>query len=475
MPGASPPHEVEPIRRSSPLALLLALVLLVLGAPAPAAARTPRPRPQPPTIVVIVVDDLADVGNELWERLPAIKRIFLDRGLTLTNAFAETPLCCPARANLLSGLHTHHHGVIRNEARLFDPSRTIATVLDDAGYHTIFVGKYFNGTGNLDDKTPPGWDRFAGYGGRYYNYKLWVEGEPEQHGSLETDYSTDVIRKRAKKWVLNAPAGDPLFVYLAPFAPHANISQVPYRPTPAARHNGDPRCAGLPPFFPPNYNEADVSDKPPVVAARRILGRYRTGWPLVDVCESLLSVNEMVGAVEGELKKQGRLDNTVWVLLSDNGMAFGQHRWTSKNLSYATDIPLFLSGRGIERGTSDAMVSIIDLAPTLARIAGTKMTGVDGINLYRPTLRTGGLSGRTRMLEQNLEPGETKYRWQAIRTEAWHWIEWEDGSRELYDLVADPWELENLAGTLPEVEAQLADELQVLLGDGPAARRAGRR
>ena len=59
--------------------------------------------------------------------------------------YNETPLCCPARATFLTGRHTFHHGVTRNDGDLLDASTTVAVALHAAGYHTIQAGKYLNG------------------------------------------------------------------------------------------------------------------------------------------------------------------------------------------------------------------------------------------------------------------------------------------------------------------------------------------
>lgn len=107
-----------------------------------------------------MVDDLGYMPDDrVLERLPNIKDLFLDGGLRFTAYYSETPVCCPGRAGFLTGQHTRHHGVVRNDARLFDPSNTVATMLDDAGYRTsMMAAKYLNMADRLTDHTPPGWD-----------------------------------------------------------------------------------------------------------------------------------------------------------------------------------------------------------------------------------------------------------------------------------------------------------------------------
>jgi arylsulfatase A-like enzyme len=450
--------------RRALLAVVAVALLLATAAPAVGGGR-PAVKPD---IVVVMVDDVGDIDHRLWNRLPAIRRIFVHGGLEFTEAYVETPLCCPSRAGFLTGLHTHHHGVIDNDGRLLDPSNTLATALDDVGYHTLIVGKYLNGTDRLDDTWPPGWDHAAVNGGKYYDYTMWVDGVAEARGSTSDDYSTTVLERQALTWLRAAPPDQPLFAYLAPFAPHtANGMPVPVS---ARQDDGAPRCADVPPWRPPNYNEADVSDKPLHIQERAFV-KPRSGWPLVETCETLLAVDRLVASVETELRLQGRLRNTVWVLASDNGMGWGQHRWRVKWVPFSTATPLFMAGRGVERGTTDALISLIDLPASLARLAGASMGQIDGRSFVRRGLRIGPVSGRDRLLEQFTGSSGYVGPWRAIRTRTWHWVEYDTGERELYDLVTDPFEMENLAGTLPEVEADLAAQLQELLTEAPRSRR----
>ena len=101
-------------------------LLAVLSIPALAAEHT-VPASARPDEIVVMVDDLGAIDDRILERLPNIKALFLENGLQYDDAYSETPLCCPGRASFLTGQHTAHHGVVMNDARLLDPSHTIAT------------------------------------------------------------------------------------------------------------------------------------------------------------------------------------------------------------------------------------------------------------------------------------------------------------------------------------------------------------
>src|SRR5262249_61280039 len=87
----------------------------------------------------------------------------------------------------------------------------------------------------------------------YFTYTLEASGSEVASGSADTDYSTDVLRALAVQFIHDSAAQQPFSLYSAPKAPHAPA-------TPAPRHAGS--FSGVPPWRPPNYNEADVSDKP---------------------------------------------------------------------------------------------------------------------------------------------------------------------------------------------------------------------
>jgi N-acetylglucosamine-6-sulfatase len=475
------------------------------GSTPPSATETPIPTPEPtptgastsptigrpkqPNIVVLMLDDMPPEPR-LIERMPTVGPWFA-QGLQFEHYIGNDPLCCPGRAAFLSGQYSHHHGVTANDATLFDPRVTIATRLQDAGYHTMLAGKYLNLFANVADKTPPGWDRTAILADEYYDYDFWRDGKMEHHGSRPADYSTDVVAKAAVRMLEAAPPDKPIFLELTPFAVHSGLHAPLGMPRVAPRYARDPRCIGIGVRAGPAYEEADVSDKPAFFSQLPALP-YPHGWPLITPCRALLSVDEMFSNVLDVLQREGRLDDTMFVLLADNGMAWGDHRWWGKRVSYATPLPLYVRWDALHRGpgvVSD-YVTNVDLAPTLAAIGGTAMgqlangRGVDGLDV------SGLLDGtskpvRQSILEERASTGEEatpeEPGWWAIRTTdqhplgLWHYIEWNDGQRELYDLSADPAELTNVAGEarVADVESALHSELLVLSEGKPLPAHPG--
>lgn len=399
----------------------------------------------PPDIVVVMVDDLGLVPG-LLEQQPNIRRMFIDQGIIFTSAIGETPLCCPARAGFLTGRHTHRHGVTINDGTLFDPSETLATALQDAGYWTALSGKYLNNFVAVEDKTPPGWDRTAIMAAGYYDYDMWLDGELRHRGVETSDYSTDVFRDHALDFLASAPFG-PRFLLFTPYAAHQGPDRfgvtTARQPVPADRHAGRARCAGSPPMVTPAYLEEDVSDKPAYIQARP--AGQGTGWSTVRTCESLRAVDQAIRRLE--VAEAGR--DVIWILTSDNGLGYGSHRWWRKSVPYATPIPLYArwaTGRGTAPRVEGQSVVNIDLAPTLCKVAGCELSIVDGVDWSELLYDRPFSIEREVVLEQLPVKSPTVPAWWAVRSDEWHYVRYETGERELYRLTSDPWELDNLAG-----------------------------
>ena len=453
----------------SPMRRALVLLLLLI-APAPAAAATPN-------VVVIETDDqtVADL-----QAMPETRALIGGTGVTFTRSFVSLSECCPSRATFLTGQYAHNHDVLSNAppwggfARLRG-AETLPVWLQRAGYTTGLVGKYLNGYGSGDRYlVPPGWTDFEGllgaYTYRFYDFTMNVNGALE---TSQFDYQTDAITQRAVNF-LERSSDRPFFLWTTYVAPHTGgpvelDDPVGYKSTvPAPRHYA--AFAGTPLPRPPSFNEADVSDKPPLVRTRPRLSR----WQISAITEtrrqrlaSLLAVDEGVGRIIETLQDTGALANTVVIFTSDNGWMAGEHRVPSgKMLAYEPSIrvPLLMRGPGIPAGARRSdLVWNGDLAPTILALAGARPAfPLDGRSLlaspdpHRAILLEGPAAPRTLGLP----------RFTGLRTQRYKYVEHLWGAKELYDLRRDPYELANLV-RLPRmagVKAQLGRRLAHLRG-----------
>jgi arylsulfatase A-like enzyme len=470
-------------RRALVVALICATSAGWLGGPPAPVAAAARPN-----IVVFYLDDVAAHDGRLWsdpQRTPAIYDTFIAHGTRFTHAFGEDPLCCPARATILSGLHTHNNGVNVNDARLFLPQESVAGELTRAGYTTMWIGKYMNRNSWLSDTGWAAhmaqWSVFDGIfglnGGAYYDYKI----RTKDHGDIAyTDvHSTRMVADRTVSRFAAAPADKPIFAMLSIYDLHApNISE-PVTQQQAAR------CDGLDPWWTPAYNEADVSDKPAYIQALP-LQPYADGWPMAAFCRQMYGVDDVVQRVTDELAAEGRLNNTLLVFTADNGMSWGAHRrGQQKNTPDATAVPLYMAwpaGWGTAPRVVNEYVSNIDLAPTFCQLGGCTLgpypsgqDEADGRSLVA-LLGQGTSLGRDAILEQSPvgEPAQDIPGWTTIRTTPqsglglWRFTQYANGERELYDQVNDPYELNNLASQpgRTALVAALSQRLLQLLGEG---------
>jgi arylsulfatase A-like enzyme len=414
---------------------------------------TPTPVASRPNLVLLVTDDL-DVPTA--REMPLLPDLMANRGLSFTRAYVAQPLCGPSRASILTGQYTHNHGVRTHvlpsqgfPAFRRHESATLATWLKSAGYRTSLVGKYMNGYawGAGDGYVPPGWDDWHGHlsaleDGRYFDYWVNDNGVVSRYGSRPEDYSADVETRRAVEFVRGAAGrSEPLFLYLAPQAPHDPARF-------AERHGGEFREAAVPRV--PSFNESDVSDKPIWVRSVDYLTEAQIAqadrmqqWRL----RSLRAVEEMLAAVLAALAETGRLEKTYVVFTSDNGLLMGQHRVVGhKGNAYEESIavPLLVRGPGVPVGRVDHLVQNVDLAPTLLELAGVPVPGsVDGRSLV-PFLRgTPPASWRTEVLVENHDLGPTL----ALRDAEYMYNHLDTEELELYDMRADPYQLRNLDRT----------------------------
>lgn len=178
--------------------LLLAGAALTCTAPAALGA----PAEQRPNIVLILADGLDQRISPFWERATAqglddplkkTKALLVERGAEFTNAFAPTPICCPARATLLTGKYGHNTGVLTNGGdqggwatffRNGQEAQTIATYLQGQGYRTMLAGKYLNGIENEPAHIPAGWNEWYAFVDNvsYTGYNYGRAGRPPPQG-----------------------------------------------------------------------------------------------------------------------------------------------------------------------------------------------------------------------------------------------------------------------------------------------------
>src|SRR5215813_12491389 len=427
-------------------ALVLAVVVSgLLSVPRPAAAQgAPRPN-----IVYILADDLGrkDVGFHGSDiQTPTIDQLAAT-GARLEQFYAQ-PMCTPTRAALMTGRYPFRYG-LQTLVILSPHTYGLATdewlmpqALKEAGYSTAIVGKWHLGHGD-----PKYWPRQRGFDHQYGP----LIGEIDyfthrQQGVLdwyrdnkpldEKGYSTTLFGNEAVRLVTAHDPAIPLYLYLAFNAPHSPY-QVPQADLDGYKGIADP--------------------------TRRAYAAMVT------------AMDTQIGRVIEALTKKGTRGNTLIVFQSDNGgtrnAMFAGEADMSK-LKIPCDNGPYRDGKGslYEGGTRvvalanwpghirpgstvEGIIHVVDMAPTLATLAGTSLTKskpLDGLDVW-PTISEGKPSPRSEVV-YNLEPfragvreGDWKLIWRTPLPDA----------LELYNVASDPSEKSNVAAANPDKVAAL--------------------
>ena len=481
----------------------------------PASTGGTKSPDQQPNVLVIETDDMR-WGDLRW--MPAVRRLIQRRGLSFENSFAPYPLCCPSRSSFLSGQYAHNHHVYTHLEpygfAAFRDQHSIATVLQAAGYQTALVGKYLNGYGEQYLRSgepslhyePPGWDQwYAGsdhlwdfddphYGGGTYSYNHLVQNINGEIHDFPGRYSTDVVAEQTRS-VITGFSKDPApwFVWWTPTAPHHGLPVEPDDPAPTRRQDGEFSewdTPGRPAWVKGRFDreithgsgtpasgsaEEDVTDKPYYLrrlpelnaaekAAETEVTRQRA--------ESLYALDVQVRGTIRHLRDLGQLDDTIIVFTSDNGYYLGEHRKRTGKVTLhepSLRVPLLIAGPGVPHGRRYDPVTTIDLAPTLAAYAGTTMSGADGTSLLpivhgrdrgwnRPVV-TEAMMGFGRYAEE-FQLGRSPLDTRGLRLGRWKLTRYSTGEVELYDLLTDPLELNNLR-KVPEYAGKLKQLLRL--------------
>ncbi|MCC7494727.1 MAG: sulfatase-like hydrolase/transferase [Fimbriimonadaceae bacterium] len=397
-----------------------------------------------PNVLFVLTDDqrfdtVGALGN------PHLSTPTLDglvrRGYAFEKQFCTTPICTPARAEILTGCtsfgnHVPWFGMPINPALTLLPQ-----AFQQAGYHTVHVGKWHN-DGHPRDK---GYDRVRRvfHNDNRHDYQRWGHQMrfAEESGEV-VGHSTELFTAAALEELAAAPTDRPWFCYLAYHAPHdPHDSPAPFDTLydPATL----PPVANWCPEHPFDNGDLVIRDErlAPWPRTDALLRRYRARY------YGLIShLDYHLGRVLGRLAADGSLDRTIVVFTGDQGLAIGSHGLLGKESMYDHSIasPLILAGPGIPAGGRSAALSHhVDLFPTLCELTGLARpaSAADGHSLV-PLLH-----GRVdRVREHTLcefyspeQPGEPlRHTQRCLRTERWK-LGWYPlvGRYTLHDLQHD--------------------------------------
>ncbi len=395
---------------------------------------------------------------------PDVKTPNLDRlaaeGVLFRNHFANSPVCCPARAIILTGKYAHTNGMIANDLRLRESETSIAELFAEAGYRTGFVGKW-----HLDGgPRQPGW---IPPGARRQGFEFWAANEVS-HAHFDTHYFRDdpepipIKTFEASVWTdigidfLRQTEQDerPFFLTVQMGPPHD-----PYIAPDEYMAMYDPDAIALRPNFDGDTSDRELVPSPYVeTPGRKEIAAYYA---------MVTAVDDQVGRILGELDELGLRDNTIVIVSSDHGDMLGSHgtRLKRKPWEESIRVPgIVRHPDGPAGRETAALFSHVDIAPTLLSLCGLPVPPeMQGASLA-PVVLGQAESGPSAAYFQIFGPffaGGVERGWRGLRTDRFMYARTKDAPWVLYDLEADPYELKNLVAvpeagpTLAELDAEL--------------------
>ena len=428
---------------------------------------------KPRNIVFILTDDhrydfMGFTGKVPWLETPNMDKMAAE-GVWFKNAFVTTSLCSPSRASILTGMYSHTHTIVDNQAP--DPGNLtyFPQYLQAGGYQTAFFGKWH--MGNDSDAPRPGfthWESFRGQG-EYYNPSLNIDGTRITY--IDSTYITDLLTEHTLKWLKERDKTKPFFVYLSHKAVHAGFQ-------PAKRHKGKYKDKKY--TLPVTYDQTKTGawrdlKWPEWVAAQRISwhgveymynGNSDMNTMVQDYCETLLGVDESIGSVMDYLKKEGLDQSTLVIYMGDNGFSWGEHGLIDKRHFYeeSVKVPFLVRCPEIFKGGKvvTKMVQNVDVGPTCLEAAGLKkpyyMPGFSILQL----LKGDETNWRDRIFYEYFWEWEfpmtpTMF---GVRTDQYKYIRYQGiwDRNEFYDLQNDPDEMYNLIDK-PELQPVIKKHL----------------
>jgi arylsulfatase A-like enzyme len=414
---------------------------------------------RPPNILVIYTDDQA--YNAIGYRNPEVLTPNLDRlaadGVRFDRAFTTCPLCLPARASVLTGAYPQQHGGVALHLGRFNERvirknefKTLPKAMNEIGYHTAFHGKSHLG----DPKT---------YG--------FVEG-------AETKDVTDpeLLNFTQQFFQSQAHSDRPFFLWLAPHKPHI-VLRPPQKflDLYAGKNFAEDPNFRIEPPMESLYNQAGEKmefrdSKVPMSTGPGSVKGLMAGPPRTqeDVQNAkrlyyavVSHLDDEIGQVIEQLKAAGLYENTVIIYLSDNGYFLGNHGLGNKVTLHeeSVRVPMFIHSPQIPKkgGVSEALVSDLDIYPTILELAGQEPPSSLMGRSLRPLLDNPDAPFRDHIISESAGVPETRLGTghRMVRTDRYKYILTTHDEEAFFDLQVDPFEMTNLIK-----KSDLKDEIE---------------
>jgi alpha-L-rhamnosidase len=408
-----------------------------------------------PNIIFILTDDqrwdaLGIAGNSIIQtpEMDALAR----SGTYFKNAFSTTPICAASRASILTGLYERTHGYTFQKPKLKQPYADIIypKILKENGYHVGFFGKLgviIDDANQYFDKSDF-YDRGGSADKRGYFYKKLGD---------DTVHLTRFSGQQAQDFIKNAPAAKPFCLSISFSAPHGHD---PSKEQYYWQKKSDSLYKNIT-IPPPVLGDEKYFNQLPLEVQKgfnRVRWKWRFDTPekyqqmVKGYYRMITEIDNEIGLIRKQLKEKGIEDNTIIIVMGDNGYFLGDRQLADKWLMYDASIriPLIIyDPRTTKTAPITAMVLNIDITKTVLDLAGINAPkNYQGMSLV-PFIKNGNIhSDRKSILVEHLWKLPDIPSSEGIRTEQWKYFRYRliKAPEELYDLKNDPLEKNNLAG-----------------------------
>ncbi len=444
-------------------------------------------KPTRPNLLFIMDDqhrhDYLSAAGASFVNTPNLDRL-AERGIRFTQCITNAPVCAPARIGLASGYQPARLGCLDNNCYLPRHVTPYYVRLRGAGYRVGCVGK-------LDLAKPDPYNGRHGDRPRVFEWGFThpVECEGKMHAGMAdqprgpygfwlraqglfNDFRADYADRAARGWIQDASHDSvlPAEAFEDAYIGRRAVEWIDAVPDDYPWHLFVSFVGPHDPFDPPTaygdrYREAAV---PPAIrstdegkpgwvnARRRNLSDAEVAVTRRQYCAAIELIDDQVGQIIEAVEQRGMGEDTIVVFASDHGEMLGDHGLYTKSVPYeaALRVPLIAAGPGISGGrTSDALVELIDVNPTLCGLAGLPaQEGLDAKD-FSPVL-----AGERSIHREEAASALRQFR--LIRTAEYKLIAHETGETELYDLENDPDEQKNVSAERPDVVQTLRRRLR---------------
>lgn len=443
-------------RQQRVLFIFICLFLPLMG-----SCTVKKDKNKKPNIIFILTDDqrwdaIGYAGNDII-KTPNMDRL-ASSGIYFDNAFVTTPICAASRASIFTGLYERTHKYTFGKGKLIDDRyiyESYPYLLKEAGYNTGFVGKFGVKVNEAMMDT-----MFNRSTLTKYPYFKDVDGEKRHLVDIHGDHAVDYIRSNSDK---------PFCLSLSFWSPHANDSSK-------EQYFWPERCDSLyvndtiptPKTADPEFFEALPNYLQTTMNRTRWHWRYDTPEKYQEMVKGyyrmITGIDDVIGKIEKTLEEEGLADNTIIIVMGDNGYFMGERgyagKWTMHEQSLR--VPLLIYDPRLKeekrRKRYDQMVLNIDVTPTILDLANIQLPNrYQGKSLV-PFLNREPKSWREAIFcEHRWKGNELIPRTECFRDIDWKFIRYDDSPEliELYNYSEDIYEEHNLA-----YDPKYADKLE---------------